>query len=92
MPIIDNDLLSVQEARILAEQARDAQALLRALPASLTDAAVAAVLHLVRSDAKALAEQTVLETDYGNVEDKYIKLRFLCERMPQVLNLSLIHI
>lgn len=86
MPIIDNDLLSMQEARILAEQARDVQALLRALPASLTDAAVAAVLDLVHSEAKALAEQTVLETDYGNVEDKYIKLRFLCERMPQVLN------
>ena len=49
MPIIDNDLLSVQEARILAEQAGEAQALLRALPASLTDAAVAAVLDLVRS-------------------------------------------
>ena len=39
--IIDNDLLSIQEARILAENAREAQKLLAAFPQETLDEVVA---------------------------------------------------
>ena len=43
MNLIDNDLLSIQEARILAENARDAQQRLLSLPQEKLDSAVRAM-------------------------------------------------
>ena len=51
--IMDNDLLSVQEARILAENARDAQAQMAAFSQSRLDAIVAQLADAVRPEENA---------------------------------------
>ena len=55
MNLIDNDLLSIQEARILAENARDAQQRLLSLPQEKLDSAVRAMAEVVSQNAKALS-------------------------------------
>ena len=59
MNLIDNDLLSIQEARILAENARDAQQRLLSLPQEKLDCAVRAMAEVVSQNAKALAMESV---------------------------------
>lgn len=82
MNLIDNDLLSIQEARILAENARDAQQRLLSLPQEKLDSAVRAMAEVVSQNAKALAMESVDETDYGNWQDKLVKNRFVSEYLP----------
>lgn len=79
MNLIDNDLLSIQEARILVENARDAQQRLAMLPQEKLDEAVRAMASVVSQHAKALAMESVDETDYGNWQDKLVKNRFVSE-------------
>lgn len=82
MNLIDNDLLSIQEARILAENAKEAQQRLAMLPQEKLDAAVRAMADVVAQNAKALAMESVDETDYGNWQDKLVKNRFVSEYLP----------
>ncbi len=77
--IIDNDLLSMQEARILAENAREAQKILAAFPQEKLDEIVDHMAEEVGKYAKELAVMSSDETDYGVWQDKYIKNRFVCE-------------
>ena len=77
--IIDNDLLSIQEARILAENAREAQKLLAAFPQEKLDEIVEHMAEEIGKYAKELAVMSSDETDYGKWQDKYIKNRFVCE-------------
>ena len=77
--IIDNDLLSIQEARILAENAREAQKLLAAFSQEKLDEIVDHMAEEVGKYAKELAVMSRDETDYGVWQDKYIKNRFVCE-------------
>ena len=83
--IMDNDLLSVQEARILAENARDAQAQMAAFSQSRLDAIVAQLADAVRPHVKELALMSADETDYGNWQDKLVKNRFVTETLPRQL-------
>lgn len=76
MNLIDNDLLSIQEARILAENAKQAQTRLLTMPQEKLDCAVRAMAKVVAQNAKALAMESVDETDYGNWQDKLIKKSF----------------
>lgn len=82
---IDNDLLSVQEARILAENAREAQKLLKAFPQEKLDRIVDGMLSAVRPCLRELAVKSSEETEYGNWQDKYIKNRFICEALSRKL-------
>ena len=66
MNIIDNDLLSIQEARILAENAHRAQQELALYPQEKRDTGVEAMADGVQPQ---IWEQAVLsaeETDFGN--------------------------
>lgn len=83
--IMDNDLLSVQEARILAENARDAQAQMAAFSQSRLDTIVAQLADAVRPHVKELALMSADETDYGNWQDKLVKNRFVTETLPRQL-------
>lgn len=85
MNLIDNDLLSIQEARILAENAKQAQTRLLTMPQEKLDCAVRAMAKVVAQNAKALAMESVDETDYGNWQDKLIKNRFVSEYLPMHL-------
>lgn len=83
--IIDNDLLSIQEARILAENAREAQKLLAAFSQEKLDEIVDHMAEEVGKYAKELAVMSQDETDYGVWQDKYIKNRFVCEYLREKL-------
>lgn len=82
---IDHDLLSVQEARILVENAREAQKLLMLFPQAKLDAIVAAMAAAVRPQAEALARASQVETGFGRWEDKYIKNVFASEFLAKRL-------
>ena len=83
--IIDNDLLSIQEARILAENAREAQKLLAAFPQEKLDEIVDHMAEEIGKYARELAVMSSEETDYGVWQDKYIKNRFVCEYLREKL-------
>lgn len=76
--IADKDLLSIQQARILAENAFEAQKKLAAFPQERLDEIVEHVASAVEQQAQALAVMSQGETDYGNWQDKWIKNQFVC--------------
>ncbi|WP_290920759.1 aldehyde dehydrogenase family protein [Halodesulfovibrio sp.] len=78
MTIIDNDLLSIQEARILAENAYEAQKLLGAFTQEKLDAIVESMADALEQHTQALAVMSYEETDYGDWQHKLIKNEFVC--------------
>lgn len=95
MNIIDNDLLSMQEARILVENAREAQKRLAAFSQEKLDAIVEHMSVAVESYAEELAKLSHEETEYGRWQDKCIKNRFVCrylkERLRDMKCVGVIH-
>ncbi|MCQ4635141.1 aldehyde dehydrogenase family protein [Anaerovorax odorimutans] len=85
MNIIDYDLLSIQEARILAENAYEAQQTLATFPQEKLDEITERMAEEIAKHAKELAVMSSEETDYGIWQDKYIKNRFACEYLPAKL-------
>jgi len=79
--IIDNDLLSIQQARILAENAVEAQKRLAGFDQDRLDAIVEAVADAVAPHLSDLAVMSQEETDFGRWQDKLIKNRFVCEQV-----------
>ena len=73
---LDKDLQARQEARVLAQKARDAQAVLATFSQEKLDAIVEAVADAFYKGALELAELAVRETGFGNVEDKIVKNQF----------------
>lgn len=76
--IVDNDLLSIQNARILAENASEAQKRLAELPQERLDALVAAMGRAVADEARDLAVLSQKESDCGVWQDKLAALQFVC--------------
>lgn len=70
---MDNDLLSVQEARILVENAREAQKILAAFPQEKLDKIVDNMAGTVYKYAKELALLSQEETGFGKWQDKFLK-------------------
>lgn len=85
MRIIDHDLLSIQEARILVENAHEAQKALATFSQEKLDEIVECMADVIKSHTKELAVMSSEETDYGKWQDKYIKNRFACEYVPAKL-------
>ena len=83
--IIDKDLLSIQNARILAENAFEAQKKLAAFPQEKLDRIVDAVVGEVAKRTRELAVLSHEETGYGRWEDKWRKNRFVCEALGEQL-------
>ncbi|AFM40573.1 acetaldehyde dehydrogenase (acetylating) [Desulfosporosinus acidiphilus SJ4] len=73
MKRIDNDLLSIQEARILVENAREAQKSLAAFPQEKLDKIVECMAAEVVKNARDLAVMSQEETGFGRWQDKLIK-------------------
>lgn len=82
---MDDDLLSIQEARILAENAGQAKGYLGEFPQEKLDELVECMAQRIRPHVKELAVMSQEETDYGNWQDKYLKNRFACEYVPAAL-------
>ncbi|MDQ7095101.1 acetaldehyde dehydrogenase (acetylating) [Desulfosporosinus sp. PR] len=76
---VDNDLLSVQEARILVENAREAQKLLAAFSQEKLDKIVGSMAAEVRKYARELALMSQEETGFGRWQDKLIKNIFVSD-------------
>ncbi|MFZ5946146.1 MAG: acetaldehyde dehydrogenase (acetylating) [Bacillota bacterium] len=70
---VDNDLFSVQEARILVENAREAQKILAAFPQEKLNIIVRQMAGQIHKYAKELAIMSQEETGFGKWQDKYIK-------------------
>ena len=85
MNIIDNDLLSMQEARILVENAREAQKKLATFPQEKLDEIVERMAEEIEKYLKELAKMSSDETEYGNCEDKYVKNHFVCKYLKNRL-------
>lgn len=80
--IIDNDLLSIQEARIIAENASEAQQKLAAFSQEKLDEIVERMAEVISHHTRELAVMSAEETDYGRWQDKYLKNRFASEFLP----------
>ncbi len=85
MRIIDNDLLSMQEARILVENAREAQKKLATFSQEKLDEIVERMAEEIEKHLKELAKVSNEETEYGKWEDKYIKNCFVCRYLKNRL-------
>ncbi|MBU3209700.1 aldehyde dehydrogenase family protein [Clostridium algidicarnis] len=85
MNIIDNDLLSMQEARILVENAREAQKRLATFPQAKLDEIVECMIEEIKKHLNELAKMSNEETEYGRWEDKYIKNHFVCKDLKNRL-------
>lgn len=83
--IADKDLLSIQQARILAENALEAQKRLAGFAQSALDDIVEGVAAAVLPWVRDLAVMSQEETDYGRWQDKELKNRFACERVGAAL-------
>ena len=79
MNMIDNDLISIQEARILAENAVMAKKQLAEFSQEKLDRIVEGMLNAVFPYLAELAWMSHEETGYGKVEDKIAKNYFVCE-------------
>ena len=85
MNIIDNDLLSIQEARILAENAARAQQEMALYTQERLDTIVEAIADALLPHAEDLAVRSADETDFGNWKDKYAKNHFVCTWLREQL-------
>ncbi|WP_321405196.1 aldehyde dehydrogenase family protein [Maridesulfovibrio sp.] len=83
--IVDNDLLSIQQARILAEVAHEAQKKLATFPQEKLDEIVERIADAVEEHAEELALMSYEETDGGKWQDKLIKNRFVCNQVRKEL-------
>lgn len=83
--IADKDLISIQHARILAENAHEAQKKLAAFSQEQLDHIVEAVADEVGRHIGELAEMSHEETDFGNSQDKLFKNRFVCHQVREQL-------
>ncbi|TIH15852.1 aldehyde dehydrogenase family protein [Marinifilum sp. JC120] len=83
--IVDNDLLSIQQARILAEVAHEAQKKLATFPQEKLDEIVEHLADAVEEHAEELALMSHEETDGGKWQDKLVKNRFVCNQVRKEL-------
>ena len=83
--IVDNDLLSIQQARILAEDASIAQQKLASFSQEQLDNILERVAEELEKQSKDLAIMAHEETDYGKWQDKWLKNQFVCRYVRQHL-------
>ena len=85
MRFVDKDLLSVQEARILMENAGEARKVLAGFEQERLDRIVVHMAQAAEKHARELAVMSCEETEYGNWQDKYRKNRYICKYLPAEL-------
>jgi acyl-CoA reductase-like NAD-dependent aldehyde dehydrogenase len=79
--IVDNDLLSIQHARILAENAFEAHRKLATFSQEKLDAIVEYVAAAANEHVQSLAVMSHEETGSGRWQDKRAKNRFVCSQV-----------
>lgn len=81
----DKDLISIQQARILTENAVEAQKKLAALPQEALDSIVEAMAEAVEAHAQSLAVMCHEESDCGVWQDKMVKNLFVARQVRNSL-------
>ena len=76
MSLCDRDLISIQEARTLARNAKTAQEILASFSEAEIEKIIKNMVKVASENAVRLAEMAVEETGFGKVKDKTIKNRF----------------
>lgn len=79
--IVDNDLLSMQHARIISENAYEAQRKLATFSQEKLDEIVERVADTAEKHIQALAVMSHEETGSGKWQDKCVKNRFVCSHV-----------
>lgn len=82
---LDKDLAARQQARTLAEKAREAQHILADFSQEKLDAIVEAIACAFSAQAERLAHLAVQETGFGNAADKTEKNRFASETVAKAV-------
>lgn len=83
MKLIDNDLLSMQEARILAENSKEAQRLLSTFSQEKLDGIIEGLASELLKNLDKISEELQEEVDFGNQEDKKKKIKFILEKVVE---------
>lgn len=73
MEMLDNDLKSIQEARILVAKAKEAQAIYREFSEEEINKVIENIVRVIDKEAIRLAKLANQETGFGKWEDKVIK-------------------
>lgn len=76
MSLQDNDLISIQEARVLARKSKEAQTILAKFDEAQIDKIIRNMVKAASENAERLAKMAVEETGFGKVKDKTVKNRF----------------
>jgi NAD-dependent aldehyde dehydrogenases len=85
MKFMDKDLASIQESRILMEQAKRAMGRLASFPQNKLDEILEAIYKSVEIHFKELANISVQETGYGCIEDEYKHMEQLLQALQAEL-------
>ena len=83
--IIDKDLLSIQEARILAENASEARKKLEEFSQDKLDSIVERMASEIEKHVESLAKMSADETYYGGLQYKLLNYRFVCSYVRKKL-------
>ncbi|WP_430606323.1 hypothetical protein IGJ55_002010 [Enterococcus sp. AZ170] len=89
MQQVDEDLLSIQEARILVETARDAQHLVKEYEQKNLDAIVEKLLAEIKPDISRFLATEIKETNLGCYKDKEILMERLLKALSKELDQQL---
>ncbi len=81
--IADKDLLSIQQARILLENAKLAHKKLADFSQEKLDSVIDAVVNELNGHLQSLAVMSHEETGYGKWQDKFVKNQFACNFITQ---------
>lgn len=81
--VIDSDLLSIQESRILMENAKEAQKKLADFSQEELDVVVKGMLADIFKYLNTLGWIELEETGFGNVDDKVIKNKLFCDYLEK---------
>jgi acetaldehyde dehydrogenase (acetylating) len=76
MSLEDKDLISIQEARNLAKQAKEAQKIVAEYDEKQIDSIIRSMVKAASENAVRLAEMAVSETGFGKIADKAFKNEF----------------
>lgn len=86
MKIIDTDLLSVQQARILLEQASQSKEILIEIEKGIKDKLLKKIKNYYKENIEVLAKESFEETSYGNYEDEIKLANFYLKNMDICIN------
>ena len=85
MSLVDNDLLSIQEARILLERVEESKEVLEGFPAELVGDFLAKVSETLLPKCDAYAAMAYCESDYCTAEDEAALTKWVLEELyPEV--------